>query len=287
MPNLLFKLTAGGICGTVFFCQGVPSSPTPPTPGHPSSGIQISTSEKENPQLLNTSPGNPAIEKAESILRKSLDAYGGEDKILGIKDASYAYKVQMVDDTENESVLTRSFFKGETQFKSLVEQKNQSAITVLNEEEAWAFVGGTKIPLAKNSVSAMKNNLVIQVRPDLLLLCFPKHRYTIRTEQNQRSLDLIEVSGFLGGEYLRGRIAIDAATQLIYRFEYELEREFPQGKGIANGEEQYLSYQLIQGLQVPVEIISKQGQKRSRLTLQSARFNTPLDDSVFAEPSGK
>ncbi len=287
MPNLLFKLTLGTICGALFLCQRGSASPTPPGPAHLSSGIQISESEKENSQLLRPSPGNPAIEKAEKILRKSLDAYGGEDKILGMKDASYEYKVQMVDDTENEAVVTKSFFKGDTQFKSEVDQKNQSAITVLNGEKAWAFVGGTTIPLAKSAVAAMKNNLVIQVRPDLLLLSFPKHRFTVRTEQNQRSLDLIEVSGFLGGEYVRGRIAIDAATQLIYRFEYELEREFPQGKGIMKGEEQYLSYQLIQGLQVPGEIISKQGQKVSRLKLQSARFNSSLDDSVFAEPAGK
>ncbi len=287
MSNLLFKLIMGTICVTLFFCQRGATSPTPPRPAHLSSGIQISESEKNNPPLLKTSSGNSAIEKAESILKKSLDAYGGEDKILGIKDASYEFKVQLVDDTENEAVLTKSLFKGDAQFKSEVVQKNQSAITVLSGEKAWAFVGGASIPLAKSAVAAMKNNLVIQVRPDLLLLSFPKHRFTVRTEQNQRSLDLIEVSGFLGGEYVRGRIAIDAATQLIYRFEYELEREFPQGKGIMKGEEQYLSYQPIQGLQVPSEIISRQGQKASRLKLQSAQFNLSLDDSVFAEPAGK
>jgi hypothetical protein len=287
MSNLLFKLIMGTICVTLFFCQRGATSPTPPSPAHLSSGIQISESEKNNPPLLKTSSGNSAIEKAESILKKSLDAYGGEDKILGIEDASYEYKVQLVDDTENEAVLTKSLFKGDTQFKSEVVQKNQSAITVLNGEKAWAFVGGATIPLSKSAVAAMKNNLVIQVRPDLLLLSFPKHRFTVRTEQNQRSLDLIEVSGFLGGEYVRGRIAIDAATQLIYRFEYELEREFPQGKGIMKGEEQYLSYQPIRGLQVPSEIISRQGQKSSRLKLQSAQFNLSLDDSVFAEPAGK
>lgn len=287
MPNLHFMLIVGITCGTLFFGQGGPASPIPPRPAHPSSGIQNSESEKENSQLLKTSSGNPAIEKAENILKKSLDAYGGEEKILGIKDASYEYRVQLVDDTENEAVLTKSFFKGDTQFKSEVGQKNQSAITVLNGENAWTMVGGTKISLAKSAITAMKNNLVIQVRPDLLLLSFPKHRFTVRTEQNQRSLDLIEVSGFLGGEYLRGRIAVDASTQLIYRFEYELEREFPHGKGIMKGEEQYLSYQLIQGLQVPSEIISRQGQKVSRLKLQSARFDLPLDDSFFAEPAGK
>jgi|WetSurMetagenome_2_1015567.scaffolds.fasta_scaffold64610_2 hypothetical protein len=262
---------------------GSPNPPgtTPPPPTTPKADPAAS------PIQLATPPPNPAVEKAEMILKKSLDAYGGEDAILAIQNASYEYQVQTAEGSEGKPVKTKSMFQGETQFRSEVNQDGQSVITVLNDDKAWTVVAGTLIPVDRRALLALKTSLVIKFRPELLLLSFPKHRFTLRTQEGQRTLDLIDVSGFLEGEYLRGRLSIDAANNLVFRFEYELEREFPQGKGIVRGEEQYLSYQLIEKKQVPLVIVSKQGAQNSQLTVQTARFNTTLDSSLFAMPEKK
>lgn len=268
------------------FSLPLSGSPIPPGTTLPPAATPKADPTAPQTQLAPAAP-NPAVEKAEVILKKSVDAFGGEDAILAIQNASYEYQVQSAEGPESKPIQTRSMFQGETQFRSEVNQDGQSVVTVLNDDKAWTVVAGTLIPVDKKALLALKTSLVIKFRPDLLLLSFPKHRFTLRTQEGQRTLDLIDVSGFLEGEYLRGRLSIDASTNLVFRFEYELEREFPQGKGIVRGEEQYQSYQLIEKRQVPLVIVSKQGAQNSRLKVQTARFNTSMDSSLFAMPEKK
>ena len=94
----------------------------------------------------------------------------------------------------------------------------------------------------------------------------------------------MEVSGFIEGEYVRGRLSLDAATNLIYKYEYEIERELPKGKGIVKGEERYLRYAEKEGFKYPAEVVSKQAQKTSRLKLLSVSFNSMLSDDLFQNP---
>jgi antitoxin component YwqK of YwqJK toxin-antitoxin module len=179
----------------------------------------------------------------------------------------------------------KTYFKGESLFRSEVVGDNQETITILNGDKGWARVGGSTFHLSKNEIIPLKNGLAIQFRPDLLLLSFPKHRFTWRTQENDRTLDQIDVSGFLSGEYVRGRLSIDVATNLLYKYEFELEREFPSGKGIIRGEEKFLQYREFEGIKMPSEIISKQGKKVSRLIVEKAEFNSMLQDSLFQDPT--
>ena len=236
-----------------------------------------------NPQtgLARNSPSPPSVEMAETLLKRAVDAYGGEEKIFSIRDAVYEYRVEIQAEPPTQPVTTRSFFKGEALFRSEILGGAEQVVSILNGENGCVIVAGTNLKVPPSEILPMKNSLVTQIRPDLLPLSFPKHRFTVRIEEDGKTLDKIEVSGFLGGEYARGRLSIDAATGLIYKFEYEIEREFSSGKGIVHGEEKYLKYETVEGLQVPSEIVSRQGRKSARLLLEKARFNTTLSDDVF------
>jgi hypothetical protein len=248
---------------------------TPPDPGAAKIVAKPQADLVRNPQ----SP--LPVEKAETILKRAVDAHGGEDKILSIHDALYQFRVEPQTDPPSQSVTARSYFKGETRFRSEILGEADQVASVLNGQNGCVIVAGTTLKVPVNEILTMKNSLVIQVRPDLLLFSFPKHRFSIRTEEDGKVLDQIEVSGFLGGEYARGRLSLEASSGLVYKFEYEIEREFSNGKGIVRGEERYLKYETVEGLQVPCEIVSRQGKKVTRLVLEKARFNTALSDDLF------
>jgi hypothetical protein len=98
-------------------------------------------------------------------------------------------------------------------------------------------VGDTTLSLSQKSVDPLKSAIISQLRPDLLLVSFQKFRYGGKAVEEGRKLDLVEVSGLLSGEYVRGRLSFDSSTHLIYKYEFEIERELPKGKGIVAGGE--------------------------------------------------
>jgi outer membrane lipoprotein-sorting protein len=227
---------------------------------------------------------NPASEKAEEILQKSLLAYGGESKILSLTDGSYEYQVESGGTSPTKPITVRTYFKGQEYFRTEASGDNLDAVTVLNGDQGWVKVGDTSLTISRKEINPMKSGMVVQLRPDILLLSFPKRRFTGQVEEDGRSLNQMEVSGFIEGEYVRGRLSLDAATNLIYKYEYEIERELPKGKGIVKGEERYLRYAEKEGFKYPAEVVSKQAQKTSRLKLLSVSFNSMLSDDLFQNP---
>ena len=228
---------------------------------------------------------NPSVESAEAIVKKSIAAYGGEAKISSLKNATYLYGVETLGDPNSKPVQVKTYFKDESLFRSEVRSEKTDAITILNGDNGWVKVGGTTLSLARKSLDPMKTTMISQLRPELLLLVFQKFRYSGRTEEGDQKLDQVEISGFIGGEYIRGRLSFDLETSLIYKYEYEIERELPKGKGIVQGEERYVTYRESDGFKVPVEIVSKQGTKESRIKISQVNFNTPLDERLFEDPT--
>ncbi len=228
---------------------------------------------------------NVASERAEEILQKSLLAYGGESRILSLKTGSYEYQVESQGTSAGAPIVVKTYFKDEQSFRSEASGDNLNAVTVLNGEQGWVKVGDTSLMLSKKEITPMRSGMVAQLRPDLLLLSFPKRRFTGQIEEDGRHLNQVEVSGFIEGEYVRGRLSMDAETSLLHKYEYEIEREFPKGKGVIKGEERYLSYAEKDGFKYPAEVLSKQAQKTSRLKLLNVFFNPKLSDDLFQNPA--
>jgi hypothetical protein len=228
---------------------------------------------------------NPATERADKLIRKSLEAYGGEIKVLSVKDATYQYRVESVGDPPSKPIGVKTYFKNESFFSSEAKGENLDAITILNGEKGWVKVGDTTLSLPKREIDPLRTGMVAQLRPDLLLLSFAKRRYTGRIEEDQRNLDQVEISGFIGGEYVRGRLSFDVNTALIYKYEFEIERDLPKGRGIVKGEEKYLHYGEKNGFKFPLEIVSKQGRKVSKLTVDEVVLDTNLSEALFQDPS--
>ena len=231
-------------------------------------------------------PPNLPVDKSQELFRQSVAAYGGESKILSLQDGCYDYQVETVGASAEKPITLKACFKTDTLFRSEAKGDGLEAVTILNGDRGWVKVSNSVLSLPKNEIDPVRVGMVVQMRPDLLLVSFPKHRYTGQIREDGKTLELVEVSGFLGGEYVRGRLSFDSATHLISRYEYETEKESPKGKGILKGEERYVRYEEKGGLMLPAEILSTQGPKTSKLVLSNVQFNPNLDPSLFQEPSG-
>jgi hypothetical protein len=233
---------------------------------------------------LQQRPSSPN-DLAEAVVKKALMAYGGEAKILSFKNASFQYQVGSLDASATKPVHMKAYFKDARYFRSEASGEGTDAVTILNGDKGWVKVGDTTLSLSQKSVDPLKSAIISQLRPDLLLLSFQKFRYGGKSEEDERRLDLVEVSGFLAGEYVRGRLSFDSSTHLIYKYEFEIERELPKGKGIVAGEEKYVRYMETEGLKVPAEVASRQGRKTSRLTVSQVSFANVLDPALFQDPT--
>jgi hypothetical protein len=249
-------------------------------------GRSFSSSAVQNTGVVSQeSHPNPSVERANAIVRKAIVAHGGETKILSVTNATYEYQVESLGDAPSKPITIKTFFKADSFFRSEAFGDNLDAITILNGDKGWLKVGDTTLSLARSEVNPLKTSMITQLRPELLLFVFPKRRYSGRIEENELSLDQIEISGFIGVEYVRGRFSFDATTSRLYKYEYEIERESAKGKGIVKGEERYLRYGDKDGLKFPEEILSKQVKKTSRLKVLKADFNSPLSDDLFQDPN--
>jgi hypothetical protein len=228
---------------------------------------------------------NSATERADKLIRKSLEAYGGESKVLSVKNVTYQYRVESLGDPPSKPIGVKTYFKNESFFRSEAKGENLDAITILNGEKGWVKVGDTTLSLPKKEIDPLRRGMIAQLRPDLLLLSFAKRRYTGRTEEDQQNLDQVEISGFIGGEYVRGRLSFDVNTALIYKYEFEIERDLPKGRGIVKGEEKYLRYGEKNSFKFPLEIVSKQGRKVSKLTIDEVVLDSSLSEALFQDPS--
>jgi hypothetical protein len=231
-------------------------------------------------------PSDPTSEKVEALFQQSANAYGGETKILSLQDGCYDYSVEAVGKPDSKPLTVKACFKTDEYFRSEASGDNLEALTILNQDRGWVRVDGTVLTLTRKEIDPVRIGIVIQLRPDLLLVSFPKRRYAGQKQEDGRTLELVDVSGFLAGEYVRGRLAFDTATHLIYKYEYETEKESPKERGIVKGEERYVQYKENEGLKVPKEILSRQGSKTSRLILSNIRFDPNLDPGLFEDPSG-
>jgi hypothetical protein len=228
---------------------------------------------------------SPPNDLAESVVKKALMAYGGEAKILSFKNATFQYQVESLEASAAKPVRMKAYFKDASYFRSEASAEGTDAVTILSGDKGWVKVGDTTLSLSQKSVDPLKSAIISQLRPDLLLLSFQKFRYGGKSEDEGRKLDLVEVSGFLSGEYVRGRLSFDSSTHLIYRYEFEIERELPKGKGIVAGEEKYVRYMEAEGLKVPAEVASRQGRKTSRLTVSQVNLVNVLDPALFQDPT--
>ena len=222
---------------------------------------------------------------AEAVVKKSLMAYGGETKILSFKNATFQYEVEGMEASPAKPVQMKAYFKDSSYFRSEASGEGTDAVTILNRDKGWVKVGDTTLSLSQKSVDPLKSAIISQLRPDLLLVSFQKFRYGGKGEEEGRKLDLVEVSGFLAGEYVRGRLSFDSNTHLIYRYEFEIERDLPKGKGIVAGEEKYVRYMETDGIKVPAEVSSRQGRKTSRIIIRQVNFVDVLDAALFQDPT--
>ena len=179
--------------------------------------------------------------------------------------------------------MAKVYFNDSDQFRSEVQDGDLRVVTVLSGNRGWVEVDGTMMSRPAKELSPLRNETLSLLRPDLLLLIFSRYRYRPRITENGRSLEQLEVAGFVDGEYIRGRLSINPDTGLIEKYQYEIERTTGSGTGIFRGETRYLEYSEIHGLQSPRKLLSRKTGVASQITVTGASLGKPMDPDLFRE----
>ena len=126
----------------------------------------------------------------------------------------------------------RVYFNDSDRFRSEVQDGDLKVVTVLSGNRGWVEVAGTMLSRPVKQLSPLRNETLSLLRPDLLLLIFSRYRYSTPITEEGRSLEQLEVTGLVDGEYIRGRLSINLDTGLIEKYQYETERATRSGTGI-------------------------------------------------------
>ncbi len=231
----------------------------------------------------NSEGTSAAVKPGQALIEKSLRAYGGSAKILSLSSFVFEYQVQSASQPDSQPLSAKAYFKDTDQFRSEVGDGDFQVVTVLSGNRGWVEVAGTTLPRPIKELSPLRNETLSLLRPDLLLLIFSKYRYSGRIEEEGGLLDQIQVSGFIDGEYIRGRLSISVQTSLIKKYEFEIERATKGGTGVFRGQSLYLKYGEVKGFKFPKEILSRKTGKASQITVTAATLGEPLDEDLFRE----
>ena len=225
----------------------------------------------------------PAVSQGQALVERSLRAYGGEARILSLNSFVFAYRIESTSQPDSKPLSAKVYFNDSDQFRSEVQDGDLKVVTVLSENRGWVEVAGTMLSRPVKQLSPLRNETLSLLRPDLLLLIFSRYRYSTRITEEGQSLEQLEVTGLVDGEYIRGRLSINLDTGLIEKYQYETERATRSGTGIFRGEVRYLDYAEIHGLQSPRKVLSRKTGVISQITVTGASLGQPIDPNLFRE----
>ena len=249
-------------------------------------GLSLSATLPVPPPALSAKDGDkraPAVSPGRALVERSLRAYGGEARILSLNSFVFAYRVQSLSRPDSKPLSAKVYFNDSDQFRSEVQDGDLKVVSVLNGNRGWVEVAGTMLSRPVKQLSPLRNETLSLLRPDLLLLIFSRYRYSTRITGEGQSLEQLEITGLVDGEYIRGRLSINLDTGLIEKYQYETERATSSGTGIFRGEVRYLEYAEIHGLQSPRKVLSRKTGATSRITVTGASLGKPIDPDLFRE----
>ena len=247
-------------------------------------GLSLIAPPPVRPTALSVQEGPrtaPAVGRGQALVERSLRAYGGEARILSLSSFVFAYRIRSRSRPDSKPLLAKVYFNDSDQFRSEVQDGDLKVVTVLSGNRGWVEVDGTMMSRPAKELSPLRNETLSLLRPDLLLLIFSRYRYRPRITEKGRSLEQLEVAGFVDGEYIRGRLSINPDTGLIEKYQYEIERATGSGTGIFRGETRYLEYSEIHGLQSPRKLLSRKTGVASQITVTGASLGQPMDPDLF------
>lgn len=273
------------------------SGPSPPAVASPAAarrlpppllliGLIVVATSPLQPKALSADDGDrtaPAVSPGQALVERSLRAYGGEARILSLDSFVFAYRIESPSQPGSKPLSAKVYFNDSDQFRSEVQDGDLKVVTVLSENRGWVEVAGTLLSRPVKQLSPLRNETLSLLRPDLLLLIFSRYRYSTRITEEGQSLEQLEVTGLVDGEYIRGRLSINLDTGLIEKYQYETERATASGAGIFRGEVRYLDYAEIHGLQSPRKVLSRKAGVTSQITVTGASLGKPIDPDLFRE----
>lgn len=222
------------------------------------------------------------LEQARQWISKSIEAYGGNDRLTAITDISF---VSRSTGQDGQPIQFKVYIKGTDKFRSEVTGSSYFAITIANGPNAWLKSDQTLIELAASDVEGLRLSTLLQAQPYAIF-----DRLSKFWVQEERLVEgakflIIGVSGFLGTHYTRGEISLEPQTFLIRRFEYEEEVESRQSRGVVKRDLHYDAYQAVSGIQLPARVTSVLSGVKSTSTFAEIKINSGIPESFFEKPS--
>ncbi|MBZ5538001.1 MAG: outer membrane lipoprotein-sorting protein [Acidobacteriia bacterium] len=221
------------------------------------------------------------FEEAKKWIARSVSAYGGEERLAGITDLSFASESA---GPQGHPVKFKVYYKGTDRFRSEVSGSDFFAMTIVNGPSAWLKSEQTLIELTASDTEPLKISTQLQSQPYDIF-----DRLTKFWAEGERSIEgvrylVIGTSGFLGKNFARGEISLDSQTFLVRRFEYEEEVETKQGRGVNKFDMRYEDYRAFGGIQFPTRVRSNQPGAASTITFSDFKVNPGVPDSFFEKP---
>lgn len=221
-------------------------------------------------------------ERARQILRKTVEALGGEAYLtvrnIVRKGKFYQFRRDVLQGSNEFRTLA------EPPWKRRVEFGKKARIVVINDgEQGWKI----EYKNVKIQTEEELRNFRIDMKHDLdHILRFRlgekdlKVRYLGKSRTHLEQLDGVQLMDASGDKV---RIFVDSHTFLPVRMEYESP---PRGKRWATEDEKFFhNYHEIDGVKVPFTVIlNSNGYKAMETQLSSAQINADLSGSLFSSP---
>ncbi len=243
---------------------------------------QTKQAPRERPRSSSGENDPARQEDAKRWIARSIAAYGGRDRLLGITDISFSS--QSIGQ-EGKPAQFKVYLKGKDKFRSEVTGSDFFAMTIANGPSAWLKSGPTLIDLVSSDVEPLKISTMIQAQPFAIYDLLTKFWAVGDRAIDGVTYQIVGASGFFGTYYVRGELTLDPQSFLIRRFEYEEEVEGKTGKGVRKSDIHYDDYRSFDGIQLPTRVTSIQAPSKSTVTFSEFKINSGIPDSYFEKPN--
>lgn len=256
--------------------SGAPQGENPPAPPAPGSG---QGGARRLPAL--PGPGDEGPEdrdqRAEQVLQAAIKAHGGQDAIEGRQTIYVKWKITNFESPEPESGTIVTWFKRPMKIRKETTYPRRKEVRVYDGQRAWVDYGQGP-QLLGSLMALMMERGILELDSPLLYQHGSLHYLSTGKDLKGRMAQRLS---WREQGYARD-ILVDVATSRVLVI-----GEFDTPAGAISRMKMFDDYRPVQGVWVPYrQETYRNDQKFTEMEVLEAKFNLPIEDSLF-EYTGK
>lgn len=226
-----------------------------------------------------TTPVVDAAAKAKMIMLAARKAMGGE-ALTKIKDVTVNSTATLTSELAGLEVTNETIIKYPNKSTTKVNGVFGEVRNGYDGTSAWAKTPGDTKELVGDNANEFRNILAGDTL--LLLNQFDSSGYQIEwlaeTKFNDREANIVQIKTPVGHEV---KLYVDKESSFTIGRVYKVT---VAGMSIEN-EEYYTDFHVIEGVQIPfTRSIKRNGQSFANVAVETVKFNTGVEDSIFTKP---